>query len=292
MAGLLNLLSSAADVVDTPRQLVWQGISGLAGKNYRGAADALADAGMDPDSPLTKGLGFAGDVATDPLTWAGALAGGGAARGLFSAFGPRYGADAAKLAALEIPEALAGHGGASLAAEALASPHAAGILNEIPGGSKVLGAGAESLALGTPEGDVLKLSRFDPKAAVNLPDLPEINNPTRRQFFGNMEVSRVPLASNVGDEAMFNQSRPALEEALRGAGLDVYDLKPEDVGMVGGRPKVLDMGSLDTLTPSGPPRALAGQVPGRNLYRGMAGGAGAAKGGGSLLGLLKGGADA
>lgn len=289
MSALLDLLGQMGDVLDTPRQLVWQGISGMAGKDWKGAEDALVDAGMDRDSLLTKGLGFAGDMATDPLTWAGALAGAGGAHAAFSKLGPRYGANAAKLAALEIPEAMAERGGVGMIGEALAHPQASQILHEIPQGSKFLGAGAESLALGTPEGDVLRLSRFDPKSAINFPETPHLNAPTRRQFFGNMEVSRTPLATNVGDEALFNAAKPQLEQGLRSQGVDVFDLKPEDVGLVGGQPKVLDLGSVDLLNnPGGPINALRGQTPGRQLYKSMAGGGAAPRSTSALLRLLGG----
>lgn len=287
---LLDLLGAAGDVIDKPRQLVWQGISGLTGKNYAGAEDALVDAGMDRDSLLTKGLGFAGDMATDPLTWAGALAGGAGAHSLFTRFGPRYGAQAAKLSGLAIPEGLADRGGLTLIEEALAHPQAAQILNEVPEGSKLIGAGAESAALGTREGDVLKLSRYNPKSAINYPESPHLNTPTRRQFFGNIEVSRTPLASQVGDEALFNSARPQLEQGLKGQGLDVFDLKPEDVGLVGGQPKVLDLGSVDLLNnPGGPVNPIRGATPGRQLYKGMAAGGAASQGSSALLKLLGGG---
>lgn len=77
-----GLLAKASDWLDTPRQ----GLYWLADKGYHAAggdpgtqinhfADALGAMGMDRDSLLTKGLGALGDVATDPLTYAGALGG-------------------------------------------------------------------------------------------------------------------------------------------------------------------------------------------------------------------------
>lgn len=76
-----SALGAVGDVLDKPRQLVYQGVN--AGYHALGGdpsqqighfGDLLAAGGMDPESWLTKGLGFAGDLATDPLTYAGGFA--------------------------------------------------------------------------------------------------------------------------------------------------------------------------------------------------------------------------
>jgi hypothetical protein len=96
MGALMDVLGGAADVLSLPQRAVWKGISGLTGRDWKGTADVLADVGgMDRDAWLTKGLGFAGDMALDPLTYMGAVGGGqllakgaskgaGALRGLLS----------------------------------------------------------------------------------------------------------------------------------------------------------------------------------------------------------------
>lgn len=291
---LSDILSGIGTVLDAPRSLVYQGGNALAraagyqGPEVKHFADLLGHAGMDRDSWLTQGLGMVGDMATDPLTYAGGFLGKKLGQMAFSKFGPMHGSDAAKLAGLAVPEAAAGRGGAAMAERALASPHAKAILNEVPGGSKFLGAGAESLALETPAGDVLRLSPFDPKSAIDYSRAAEYANvPTRRQVYGNIEVSRVPKAAGVGDAALFDAAAPKLKEGLAGHGYDLFDFKPEDFGVVGGRPKVLDLGSLDALDPASAPfRALAGAATPGFMRAGTAGGTIAGGGLGRLGGYL------
>lgn len=253
-----DLLSMLGSVLDAPRSAVWDyGINplqkalGVTTGDVHNTSELLAGLGMDPESLGTKALGFAGDVATDPLTYLGGYLGSKAGQALFGKLGPMHGADAAKLAGLAIPEEAAARGGTGMIEQALAHPDASRILNEIPKGSTFEGAGAESLALRTPEGDVLKLSPFDQGSAINYPSAPELNTPTRRQFFGNLEVSRVPGASDVGSQALFDTHAPQLREGLGRQGVDLFDFKPEDMGLVGGRPKVLDLGGTDLMSGAG-----------------------------------------
>jgi hypothetical protein len=83
-----DALGGIGTVLDTPRRLLYQGGTALAraggyeGPDINHFADLLGQAGMDQDSWLTKGLGFAGDVATDPLTYLGGLGGLKGARAL------------------------------------------------------------------------------------------------------------------------------------------------------------------------------------------------------------------
>jgi len=88
-----DALGGIGTALDTPRRLLYQGGTALArAGGYEGPdidhfADLLGQAGMDQDSWLTKGLGFAGDLATDPMMWAGgaALKGVGKLAGLGAA---------------------------------------------------------------------------------------------------------------------------------------------------------------------------------------------------------------
>lgn len=66
-----NVLGVAGDVLDSPRRLIYQGISGLTGKNWKGFGDVLSEVGVDKNSIPGMVGGFLGDVASDPLTWAG-----------------------------------------------------------------------------------------------------------------------------------------------------------------------------------------------------------------------------
>jgi hypothetical protein len=76
---LQELMHGIGTVLDAPRSLLYKGLNagadalgGDPSHEWKGFGDVLESAGMDQDSMLTKALGFAGDVATDPLTWAGA----------------------------------------------------------------------------------------------------------------------------------------------------------------------------------------------------------------------------
>lgn len=83
-----SALGAVGNVLDAPRSMVYSGLinpayHALGGDPTRQighASDLLEAAGMDKDSMLTKGLGVAGDMATDPLTYAGGFAGEGLAR--------------------------------------------------------------------------------------------------------------------------------------------------------------------------------------------------------------------
>jgi hypothetical protein len=217
--------------------------------------------------------GMATDVLTDPLTYAGGWLGGKAGSALYNRLGPRYGADAAKLSGLSVPAADASSGGAGLIGDVLGSKASRSVLNEIPGGSSYLGAGAESLNLATPEGDVLKILRHNPRAATGIPEVDGVINPTRRVVHGDWEVNRVPRATQVGDESVYRQAAGPLKDRLNAQGIDVFDLKPEDVGLVGGKPTILDMGSIDPLNPT-PFRQIQGGPTRKFLGGGVAAGAG------------------
>lgn len=99
-----DILSGIGTVLDTPRRLAYQGGDALAraagyqGPEIKHFADVLGQAGMDRDSWLTQGLGFAGDVATDPLTYAGGFLGRAGAKALRGAI-PEYLTSTSKLEA-------------------------------------------------------------------------------------------------------------------------------------------------------------------------------------------------
>lgn len=270
MGLLSDMLSSGLDLLDKPRQavfglgdMVYHGFGGDAGTHLEHGSDVMGLMGMDKEGLPAQALGMGLDMVADPMTYAGGWLGAKAGGALFGKLGSRLGADASKLA-LEVPEEMAGRQGVGILQDALKSPHASDILHEIPPGSTFHGAGAESVAMKTPQGDVLKLSPFDAKSAVGYPDVPQLNAPTRRQVFGKFEVSRSPLATNVGDEALFNQHAPGLETGLFDHGVTLADaMKPEDLGLVNGQPKLLDMGSIDTTLPFQPVR---GATPGKYKY--------------------------
>jgi hypothetical protein len=107
-----DALEGIGNVLDTPRRLLYQGGNALArsagyqGRDINHFADILGEAGMDEDSMLTKGLGFVGDVATDPLTYLGGFGGLKGAKALRGAI-PGYVAEEGA-AGLNASKSLAG----------------------------------------------------------------------------------------------------------------------------------------------------------------------------------------
>ncbi len=132
--------------------LAGQGLAALTGWDIPSGSDVLARLGMDPDSMLTKGLGFGADMLTDPLTW-----GGGAAVSALSRAGKA--ASAARQASLV--GRLEGMAGSGLrGAEQAASGRLA---------SAVAANGGFAKPLGTPWGaDVLGKARIADPSRVPI----------------------------------------------------------------------------------------------------------------------------
>lgn len=71
MSVLGDILGGVGTVLSAPRRLLYEGIiSPLTGTDVKGFGDVLTNMGME-DSFAKDALGFVGDVATDPLTYAG-----------------------------------------------------------------------------------------------------------------------------------------------------------------------------------------------------------------------------
>jgi hypothetical protein len=216
--------------------------------------------------------GFAADVVTDPLTWAGSALGSLAAKGAYKALGPMHRGGASKLA-----EALAGdktH--AFMARELLDSPHASRILREIPPGSNLLPGGVEALPFKTPAGDVVRLATEGEAAPLSRAAIPEMLQPTRNVTIGNYRVERVPWAEGVGDDLLMNDLE-TLERSFWKAGFEPVDFHSGNIGRHGGRRVVIDPGAV---TPRSDFRGvlplaqdMVGPTPKHFRGPGMAGGA-------------------
>lgn len=171
-------VNSLLDFLDTPRQgAMWaidQGyhqLGGDPGRKLNRFADVLGAAGMDPDSLLTQGLGLAGDVAVDPLTWAGL--GYGALRGGRAALGSLRAGTAAEDAGASLTRFLAEREAAPAAAAAAEAPAPAPALVRALAGEEALpprpwqmtpeefGQTGQTLLHGTSR----QFDRFDPLAA-------------------------------------------------------------------------------------------------------------------------------
>ncbi len=295
MGILGDALGMAGSAISAPGDYTRGLLAGRPGERM-GGRDLLRHYGLAGEEDNWGNFlgGMATDVLTDPLTYAtmgmGAGGGGAAAGSLFGKIGPRYGSSAAKLAELAIPAAEQARGGAALIPEVLGSGAAKSVLHEIPSGSKYLGAGAEALNLQTPAGDVLKIARHNPAAAVAVPDLEGVIQPSRRVVHGGWEVNRVPMAQNVGDKAVADEFMANTRPHLQQYGVDLYDLKPEDIGLVGGKPTLLDMGSYDLTGQVVPPfRQIRGPTPASWRAAGRGAGAAAGVGTNALLQALLGG---
>jgi hypothetical protein len=173
------------------------------------ADQVTAGLGLDPESLPGMATSFGLGIVGDPLTFAGTSAGGraGAAAGgvlerAAATRGPRYAGGAEKLAGW------ADHPSYNRLeprlSELMASPQAADILSEIPPGSTPLGAGAEAIAMRTPEGGVVRIGG-GPKALNvrnewqygGLPppraDVPEVLQPARDVPYGDYRVEHLPM---------------------------------------------------------------------------------------------------
>lgn len=282
---LSSVLGTVGNALDMPRKAVYgvgnavyKGLTGDQGPDINNFGDILTRAGMDPDFTLTKALGFAGNVATDPLTYLGgaaALKGGKAISGLLG----RGAAAAAPEAAEGGSALLSALGGAGEAAEGftpfaggaeklssltagmdprnagrvrrmLSSPASADLLGEIPEGSQMLGSGAEALTLRTPQGGVVRIAEpkmrgmnFQPAAA--RPNIPEVLQPTRSVVHGNYRVEHLPFVETGGEvPADIIQQ---LKQSIQGRGYDPRDIYADNIGRLGGNYVVLDGGAVSPL---------------------------------------------
>jgi len=269
----LENLSAIGSLLAAPGDYTRGLLAGQPGDRVGGgellAALGLLDAG--DDSVLGKALGFGANVLTDPLTYAGAALGALGSRGAYKALGPMHPGGAEKVFAAgdAVMQDLRAD---PLLSEVLASPQARAVLQEIPEGSTYLPGGSSALPFRTPAGDVVRIA--PPLEDARLA-IPEMLQPTRNVTHGPFRVERLPWAENVGDRALFDEAAGPLSEAIRARGLDPADMHPGNIGLVNGRPMVIDSGAVGML-PGGPEAVapeMIGPTPARMLYPGMLGGA-------------------
>lgn len=198
--------------------------------NRVSGSDLLRNMGIDAGDGLGGTLaGMGVEMATDPLTWAGAGVGGllGKRAGAAAmARGPRYETTADDLARMlggsadNVPvrgapvssanfelqgmspvssamdNPLAGLSASELPQyhlnKILGSPAAADILREVPPGSSLLGTGAEGVALRTPAGDVLRLGEVSSREG-GRPVSQNIAQATRGIDFPSVTVDELPF---------------------------------------------------------------------------------------------------
>lgn len=254
-------LGAVSDTLQIPRR----GLMQLLGLPEDGTELVSNLTGLDPESPWTKALGLGAEVATDPLTYLGGTigraAGGVAGRGLEAAAlarGPRYAGGAEKLTELaQLAERKYG-ADPTMLHHLLQSPALAQAAGEVPEGSSIIGAGAEALALRTPQGDVLRIAAPMSKggAAPARVNIPEVVQPLRDVVHGDLRVERLPIADQLYSSWQRRDLLPdisALRESITAKGLQPVDLHPGNLGDFGGELRVLDGGAV---WPAG------GEVPG------------------------------
>ena len=284
MSAILDALGYVGDSLDKPGRAV-RGLLGgrpeeaLAAVPFSDAmgltdpanrvagSDLLRQLGMDPGDGLGGTLaGIGVELATDPLTWAGAGLGAALGRRAGAAAvarGPNYGTTADDLLRqmddLGRPwerEAAANH----IRSLSQANPR---VFSEVPDGSKVIGVGAEGVAVRPDAGDVIRLGmqpRGEPGRAVS--DF--LAQPARTADYDAgakyvARAERVPFADNVGNQTYWHSagypdgaaskwSNPtrldALQENVERSGHFATDMKPGNVGRLGGRDIIIDPGSF------------------------------------------------
>jgi hypothetical protein len=240
--------------------------------------------GLDTDTFEGKAGSFALNMATDPLSFAGMglgsklgqKAGASIGKGLESAAiqrGPRYGTQLDDLLKTFPTEGVAAEEAALSAGtlnEFRGTPQLSAMLREIPEGSRYLGGGAEGTAFRTPSGDVSRIGLTVNQHARPIDDM--ILQPLRSVAADAgvtsgphkvmMHAERLPFAEKVGDSRVIMAAGNAKpmnlplaqrwkawtdemtdEAAMRQ--LDIADLAPRNWGVQGGKPKIIDPGSVD-----------------------------------------------
>jgi hypothetical protein len=139
-----------------------------------------------------------------------------------------------------------------IAQEILKSPDKDAVTSAIPKGSKSLSAGAASVVLETPEGDVL---RIGPKGG--RPNIPEVLQPTHSQEFQNYQVERLPKVETKG---ITDADVASMEKQLNARGYTMSDPGTDNLGKLpDGRLVVIDAGAVSPMQSGGKPTGEAAQ---------------------------------
>lgn len=124
-----------------------------------------------------------------------------------------------------------------LAARILRNKDLSKILAEIPDGSKVIGAGKDTLALETPNGEVIRIGPDN-----DIPNIPEVQQPTKTVKVGGFRIDTVEKLDIKG---ITDADVAAMEARLKQRGLSWGDPEKDNMGRAGdGRLLVLDHDSV------------------------------------------------
>ncbi len=217
--------------------------------------DILSQLGMDPGDGLggtAAGMGV--EMALDPLTYLGAGIGarlGTRAGEAAATMGPRYGTtmDDMLRGVNGLPDFMQEGATRRLRTMAEANPNA---FSEVDPAARILGAGAEGVAFQNPGGDVTRLGLVATSDDVGRPVSEHVLQATRGIDYPgakfNVRAERLPYADQVGNEAMWTQQ--AMDEFNRkigSSGLALGDDHAGNLGLLRGRPVMIDPGAVDTL---------------------------------------------
>lgn len=232
--------------------------------NRMSGSDLLRQFGMDAGDGLGGTLaGIGVELATDPLTWTGAGLGamlGRKAGAAAMARGPRYGTTGDDLMR-QVDDVFTQPWEREAAARQIGilgetSPQ---VFAEVPEGARLLGVGAEGLALSNPAGDVTRIG-LQRAGEAGRPIADTILQPTRTVDYaaggsGRMvgRAERVPLAGMVGNGNYWNGSARyggqdrlgQLFDDAAAQGVNFFDLGAKNAGRVGGRDVIIDPGAFD-----------------------------------------------
>lgn len=255
---LLDALSSGlgviGDVLDAPGRAVRGLISGREGASGQ---ELLQSLGMDPGEGLGGTLaGIGTEIITDPLTFAGGFLGraiGKGASAAAAARGPRYPTSGDDFLAM-----LGKSDGADFFSGATSADELARVASEVPPGSSFLGAGTEGVALQTPKGGVIRIGpELSDKPGRPLSDAVlqatrAVNVPFSDSADWINRVEHLPFADRVNDAKFWQKRDPStmktpIDDLRRSAahtGLDFTDRHYGNVGVVGGKPKIIDPGAF------------------------------------------------
>lgn len=202
--------------------------------------------------------GIGVDIATDPLTWTGVGLGaklGSKAGAAAVARGPRYSTSADDLMRQADDFALPWERDAAQRHIGILKEASPGVFAEVPEGAKMLGVGAEGLALRNPAGDVTRIG-LQKAGETGRPIASTMLQPSRTaDYAGNGNIvgraERLPMAEAVGSGTYWNSpARPGGQDRLgqlfddaMGEGIDFMDLGAKNAGRVNGRDVIIDPGA-------------------------------------------------
>lgn len=273
--GLLGSMALGATGVGLPLAILGGSLMG-GGAQFGGNLSGNAAFKAPTSEQVARGMfgsddflpSLAAGLLTDPLTYAGGIggarAGGRIGKGIeetASVVGPGYNGRGSLLEAMAKADAAeSAHGifPVSSAAERLRQLRPADfdrIASEVPEGSSFLGRGTERIAMRTPTGDVVSVGPVADTFGLGRPIDPIVNRATRTvdlppplESMAGYRAERSPLAEIRGRDFWYGPQGERMRwdqmDAANQRGLRMTDIHEDNLGLIGGRPVVIDPGSV------------------------------------------------